>query len=1122
MNIKKLLKVLLLPFVALLLLNVVLATLTTANVDMGTSLDDAHLSGGNPTDESGNGYTLTNNGATTGLPAVMNEGFDFARTNSDYIGTDYQIGSAGSFSVWVNKSSNASDMNIIGVSTSGVADYIRLETRSGTTQLGKIRCIVGNEPLQYLAGMNIDRWYHLVIVWNSSDDWSCWLDGVEVITGSTGKDPTVAYDVPIGVGTLTTGTRFDYFDGMLDEPLFFNYALSDAEIAELYNSGNGYDPFDSSSYTASLDVYYLSPNTSVYTDETDLRGYVERNETITAYVNYTYLVNGVEATSGQYTGSPSGDLYTLPVLSNTYFSQGDNVTFTAFLSNTTDGSQLSDEITSNAVIILNRNPYGILSWTSNYPLNNTNFSATVTPYDDDADNLNITYTVFKNGAFLSGGSTAEQSSPYSNVVLYTVDHTTTNVGDNFTFFVNITDGRYNFESNVSDTSTVTATTNFTITVTDTWSGSAVNNYTLIVRYKDVLIENAGVNTSLPIACLNYNNTFSINNRVGVLGGLYCGSNEIVSTTNSTYTVWHNGTELNYYKINSQIGWDIRYFYNGEDFAGSGSTITSVNTNLTGNITILADDYFIYKAFDWPLNETLSLTMSQSIIRFNATQLFTNNTLSGVTFWVGSVSGNPLNLTTGSKTVIAEKAGYYNKSYTFTVSALDNTTIYVEDLYDAILNITAIKGFDASTVSGFNTSANNSVGAAYNTTSGSYGTLNLLTGHTYLVNWSKTGYISMGVNISVENATQEYQFTVYESVDVQLNFFDEETLNPLTNVTFELLSDAFSNSYDTGASDSLFFDDLPSATYEIRYSRTNYSSRSYFVAIPLLSTGEANLSLYLLEDDLSTLFLREVVDQGINPLTGYYLQVQRPYPSTDNSSTIYRTVELAAVDSQGAAVFNAIANTQQYRFRVLDSNFQLTSTLTDSYLIDTSSQIIGLTSGSPMSNFNAATDATYTLEYVNATGFVFDYTAPNTIYKACLEVITDNGLTKSSTTTCANDYSSTITINPTIVNGSYYLANAYLYPDSNTLFLVDTEDLDKRFAGDRTVLKTIGPFLYVLLMLFCIGVGGYRSPTVAVLMGVVGTAAFSLSFLGLYAFSTYLTGGLLVVGIIILLLLRENR
>ena len=894
---------------------------------------------------------------------------------------------------------------------------------------------------------------------------------------------------------------------------------------------------DANNYLYNVDAISLSPSSDVYTTATNLRGSVTMNDTADIYINYTYLVNDIAAIVGQWTGSPTSSVYTLPVLDNTYFAQKDNVTVKAFAVNQSTGARVSLSNTSSKVTIINRVPTGSLTWSATKPLNDTNFTGVLTPGDSDLDTINISYEVFKNGVSTLTGVNNNNAYPYGSISLFTIDASTTNINDTYTFNVSIFDGFDYFVSSDSENATVSSFENFTITLTDQWSGENLDNFYYLINDTAVFVDastSSYIACGLLLGCYDY----TIVESSAFFNGEAIDIDNIYSSTTLriAYNTRTDGGAVYYYvKSDNTLGDLFKTTSSGGHlplpnietsnylFSADTTIITTFISESLVNISILKSEYFEKTYLNVNLSENLDAELYQSVISFAAINPIDGSLITGVNFTVEGNSGNPLNLSSGSYTVTSSKTDFFNTTTVFSVSALDIKTVNITDFYNSVLYINATNGFNGLQISNFSINwSYQGTETTLNDSSTGLIEIDLIQGFNYSLIFYKDGFIPQNINIVLSETNTTYTFTTFKSLDVQLNFFDEISLDEINGVTFEIFGDSYSNTFTTGSGNSFYIEGLPQDVYEVRFYKQNFSKRSYHTSIPLVFNNLANVSLYLLNEGNSTLFLRQVVDQGINPLAGYYLQLQRPYTSSDNTSTVYRTMEISLINSQGEAVFNAITNTQRYRFRILNENLQLVNTLKDSFLIDINSQIVGESSGSPMSDFNTATDATTSLTYVNDTGFVFDFTAPSTVVKACLELITTDSLTSSSQEICVNSNSDTLVLNPSLLDGSLYTVNGYLYPSGQEAFLVASTENDKRFAGDRETLKVIGPFLYAILILFSISIGGFRNATTAIIMAVLGTVAFSLSFLGLFVFSTVLSGGLIIIGIIILLLTRENQ
>lgn len=197
------------------------------------SLDDADNDmSGNPQDLSGNGNHGTNNGATTGATGVINEGFSISGTSNRL--TLPSLGSytgAISVNVWVKVSSannyflyslNTGDNHVLSLGLSnngkiGIYDGVWRES-TATTPTGSLAMIT-------------------------------WVfDGVssfDVYVNGSVADSGVTYGGTVdlsGTPEINRSGQAD-FSGDFDEVGIWNRQLSSSEISDLYNSGNGFNPY---------------------------------------------------------------------------------------------------------------------------------------------------------------------------------------------------------------------------------------------------------------------------------------------------------------------------------------------------------------------------------------------------------------------------------------------------------------------------------------------------------------------------------------------------------------------------------------------------------------------------------------------------------------------------------------------------------------------------------------------------------------------------------------------------------------------------------------------------------------------------------------------------------------
>lgn len=209
----------------------VFATLTDATFYY--SYDDDDLSGSNPLDLSGNGNDGTNSGATTGVSGVINEAFEFDGS-SNYVDAGVPFNNDFTIAMWINGDTIGATEGIFGYSNGGSDQVVAYFTSSSNLRF-------------QLNGVNLDmtgwsngQWYHLAMTFDdTTNNATIYRDGAyyksATFTGSfTG-------------GNVYLGKRSDGFpfDGDQDETVLYPNAKTAADIAELHNSGAGFNPYAS-------------------------------------------------------------------------------------------------------------------------------------------------------------------------------------------------------------------------------------------------------------------------------------------------------------------------------------------------------------------------------------------------------------------------------------------------------------------------------------------------------------------------------------------------------------------------------------------------------------------------------------------------------------------------------------------------------------------------------------------------------------------------------------------------------------------------------------------------------------------------------------------------------------
>lgn len=89
----------------------------------------------------------------------------------------------------------------------------------------------------------INAWNHVVAVFAAANDRRIYVNGGGKGTETSSRSPTM---LSVEIGCSSTGAptfaRGNYFNGRIGEATVFNVALSDDEVASLYNNGIAIDP----------------------------------------------------------------------------------------------------------------------------------------------------------------------------------------------------------------------------------------------------------------------------------------------------------------------------------------------------------------------------------------------------------------------------------------------------------------------------------------------------------------------------------------------------------------------------------------------------------------------------------------------------------------------------------------------------------------------------------------------------------------------------------------------------------------------------------------------------------------------------------------------------------------
>ena len=294
---------------------------------------------------------------------------------------------------------------------------------------------------------------------------------------------------------------------------------------------------------------------------------------------------------------------------------------------------------------------------------------------------------------------------------------------------------------------------------------------------------------------------------------------------------------------------------------------TIYTNTTGNeitttlyqndtslydVILTANNYFNKTYSNVNVTTNLAGTIYQSSINFTAKELFTNNTLSNVTFYVNSSENTTFHLSEGWYNVTAVKSDYYNLTYEFFVVALDNLTVDVPGLYNSVVSVNLTDAVTASLISSSSyVTVDNGAGfvQTFNEVNGSL-SMNLLQDNYSLTLWV-SGYVYRYETVIVNNITEFFNFSLYANNSVWVTAKNLSSDASLVNFSVSISGADFSSSVNDSGSGRVVFDNVSSGVYSVVVSKDGFSSSSYVLS--MAGGSHQNIVAYLFTGDDTVLF-----------------------------------------------------------------------------------------------------------------------------------------------------------------------------------------------------------------------------------------------------------------------------
>ena len=449
-----LLKILLMVTLTVLTINGASAAVNDAVTYLST--DDDDLGGGVYTDLTGNGNDGIVQGGTTGVAAVLEEGFENsgAQASINLSGGTGITGTTWGLSLWVYLDTcTGSNKYFLDIDD---ATRVALGCEAGTNKILTYNAAGG---FDYYDVIGTAGWHHIVINANG-EDWKVWYDGHNNFNGTSASVTLDGGDVCLGAYHECVGGAGQAWDGKLDEISFYNHELTASDVNILYNGGAGYNPYETSSVNPNIrisafDYYnnesinnfnltlnngtqYGTTNGTIYIYEVPINNYTF-NATYPDYFNVTNNVI-IEASANGTTFNKQVYPYTAIVSFEGYeLLTGSNAGIINFTINGTT-------VTTNNTIILTDALFNVTAWGGGYHAKTD--LLTITKTYNESLNVSGLYEVIFNlflrnsvNSSLSNNATVQFNTTIDG---NTYENTTANIINNYTYYTQ--HGHFNFSS----------------------------------------------------------------------------------------------------------------------------------------------------------------------------------------------------------------------------------------------------------------------------------------------------------------------------------------------------------------------------------------------------------------------------------------------------------------------------------------------------------------------------------------------------------------------------------------------------------------------------------------------------------------------------------------------------
>lgn len=365
---------------------------------------------------------------------------------------------------------------------------------------------------------------------------------------------------------------------------------------------------------------------------------------------------------------------------------------------------------------------------------------------------------------------------------------------------------------------------------------------------------------------------------------------LVATYHTNFKVYaydfYTGQSLTNFSISAFDGTNTQVYSTTNGTIDTNYTSTSLLLNITVSST--ENGAYYNKTYtNYNVSTELRATLAQSEIIFYAYEKMSSNMLSSPQFTTTYLANTTHYMRAGSYSVTASKSGFYNRTISYTATALSSTTTNVSYMYNNHLNLTIVNNVTGAAITSFSAtliSLNNSYVESLSTTNGSiiFGVIN----GSYTLNISTPGYVPTQKNVTVNSQLQTINTSTYLFAEnsIYFNIYNATSLNKINGTTTIQIYGA-SSSINTTTNGTIFISGLTPGYYNISIASTGFETTQYSVTVgnnsfqylnAYLESLTSNSVVFTALDDDTSQALQDVLTNIEKRINGTYYLVGSVY------------------------------------------------------------------------------------------------------------------------------------------------------------------------------------------------------------------------------------------------------